>query len=75
MVDLQRGLFVGFPDDRRLEVLLWFGVAVFVLGIIIIIVVVWVPRRHRVAADDDDAPVDQRGGNILGDAYGHVGSC
>jgi hypothetical protein len=40
------GLFVGFPDDRRLEVVVRFGV-VFVLDIIII--VVGVSRRHRVA--------------------------
>jgi len=25
-------VFVGFSDDRRLEILVWFGVAVFVLG-------------------------------------------
>src|SRR5258708_263191 len=45
-------LFVGFSDDRRLEVLVWFGVAIFVLGIIII--VVGVSRRHRVADEGDD---------------------
>jgi hypothetical protein len=49
-----------------------FGIAVFVLGIIII--VVGVSRRHRVAHDGDDAPVDQPGGNVLGDARGHFGS-
>jgi hypothetical protein len=59
------GLFIGFSDDRRLEVLAWFGIAVFVFGIIII--VVGVSRRHRVAYDGDDAPVDQPGGNVLGE--------
>ena len=28
------GLFVGFSDDRRLEVVVGFGVAVFILGLI-----------------------------------------
>ena len=59
------GLFVGFSDDRRLEVVVRFGVVVFVLGIIII---VGVSRRHYVA---HEAPVDQPGGG----AWGHVGSC
>jgi hypothetical protein len=41
------GLFVGFSDDRGLEVIVWFGVAFFVLGIIIIIIVaVGVSRRR-----------------------------
>jgi hypothetical protein len=66
------GLFIGFSDDRRLEVLAWFGIAVF--GIIIIIVV-GVSRRHGVAHDGDDAPFDQPGGNVLGDACSHFGSC
>jgi len=66
------GLFVGFSDDRRLAVLVWFGIAVFVLGIMII--VVGVSRRHRVAHDGDDAPVEQPGGNVL-DACGHFDSC
>jgi hypothetical protein len=59
-------LFVGFSDHRRLEVVR-FGVAVFVLGIIII--VVGVSRRHRVAHDGGEAPA----GNVFGDARGHVG--
>ena len=63
------GLFVGFSDDRRLDVIVRFGVAVFVLGIII---VVGVSRRHRVA---HEAPANQRGGNVLGYAWCHVGSC
>src|SRR4029077_17233816 len=65
------GLFVGFPDDRRIEVVV--GV-IFVLGIIIVIIV-GVSRWHRVARDGDDTPVDQPDGNVLGDAMGHVGSC
>ena len=59
-------LFVGFSDHRQLEVVR-FGVAVFVLGIIII--VVGVSRRHRVAHDGGEAPA----GNVLGNARGHVG--
>ena len=59
------GLFVGFSDDRRIEVVV---VVVFVLGIIIIIIV-GVSRRHRVAHDGDDSPVDQPDGNVLGDAW------
>ena len=57
-------LFVGFSDHRRLKVVR-FGVAVFVLGIII---VVGVSRRHRVAQDGDEAPLDQACGEVLGDA-------
>ena len=65
-------VFVGFSDDRRLAIVVRFGVAVFVLGIII--VVVGVPRRrHRVAHDGDAAPVDQPGRKALGDAQGYVG--
>src|SRR5437764_14463183 len=63
------GLFVGFSDDRRLDVIVRFGGGVFVLGIII---VVGVSRRHRVA---HEAPANQRGGNVLGYAWCHVGSC
>jgi hypothetical protein len=45
------GLFVGFSDDRRIEVVVRFGV-VFILGIIFIIIV-GVSRRHRVAHDGE----------------------
>ena len=61
-------LFVGFSDDRRIE-FVRFGVAVFVLGIII---VVGVSRRHRVAHDGDEAPVDQPAGNVLEDSGSYV---
>jgi hypothetical protein len=64
-----RRLFVRFSDDRR--VVVRFDVAVFVLGIIIIIIVVGVSRRHHA----DEAPVGEPGGNVLGRAWGHVGSC
>ena len=58
---------VGFSDDRRLVVLILF--VFFVLAIIIIIV--WVSRRHRVAHDRGEAPVDQP--EVLGDVRSHVG--
>ena len=51
-------LFIWFSDDRRFE-FVRFGVAVFVLGIVI---VVGVSRRHRVAHDGGEAPVDQAAG-------------
>lgn len=58
-------LFVGFSDDRRLEVVVLFGVAIFVL---VIIIVVGISRRHHLAHDGDEASVDQPSGNVLGDA-------
>ena len=61
------GLFVGFSDDRRVEVVR-FGVVVFVL---VIVIVVGVSRRHRVAHDGGEAPVDQPARNSRGCA----GSC
>jgi hypothetical protein len=64
------GLFVGFSDDRGLEIVVWFGVLV-----IVIIIVVWVSRRHRIADNGEDGSVGQPGGNVVGDACGHVGSC
>jgi len=39
-----RDLFVGFSDDRRVEVVVRFGVALFIFGLIII--VVGISRRH-----------------------------
>ena len=53
-------LFVWFSDDRQVEVVVRFGVALFVL-IFIIIVVVGVSRRHT--HDGDKA---QPIGNFLG---------
>jgi hypothetical protein len=60
-------VFVGLSYDRRLV----FGVVVFVI-LLIIIVIVGVSRRHRVARDRDDDPVDRW--ELLRDALGHVGS-
>jgi hypothetical protein len=48
-------VFVGFSDDRRLALVVRFGVVVFVL--VIIIVIVGVSRRHRVAHDGDEPPL------------------
>src|SRR4029077_18579222 len=48
-------VFVGFSDDRRLALVVRFGVVVFVL--VIIIVIVRVSRRHRVAHDGDESPL------------------
>src|SRR5882724_4408033 len=59
-------VFVGFSDDRRLALVIRFGVAVFVF------VIIGVSRRNRVAHVGDEAPVDR--GEVLGDALGHVGS-
>ena len=61
---------VGFSDDRRLVVPV---LVLFVLFVLVIIIVVGVPRRHRVAHDGDETPVDQPGGKVLGDVRGHVG--
>src|SRR3979409_439061 len=66
---------VGFSDDRRLALVVWFGVVVFFL-IIIIIVIVGVSRRHRVAHDGDESPLGR--GRVLRDALGHgrlLGGC
>jgi hypothetical protein len=63
-------VFVGFSDDRRLALVVRFGVVVFVL--VIIIVIVGVSWRHRVAHDGDEPPLGS--GKVLRDAMGHVGS-
>src|SRR6267378_2755346 len=63
---------VGFSDDRRLAIVVRFGVAVFVLCIIIVVVGV---SRRRVAHDGDEAPIEQPCDKVLGDARGHVDSC
>jgi hypothetical protein len=63
-------VFVGFSDDRRLVLVVRFGVVVVVL--VIIIVIVGVSRRHRVAHNGDEAPLGR--GKVLRDALGHVGS-
>jgi hypothetical protein len=39
-----RRLFVWFSDDRGLELVVWFGFAVFIL---LVIIVVWVSWRHH----------------------------
>src|SRR5580692_12459200 len=63
-------VFVGFSDDRRLALVVRFGVVVFVL--VIIIVIVGISRRHRVAHDGDEPPLGSE--KVLTDAMGHVGS-
>jgi hypothetical protein len=63
-------VFVGFSDDRRLALVVRFGVVVFVL--VIIIVIGGVSWRHRVAHDGDEPPLGS--GKVLRDAMGHVGS-
>src|SRR6266496_128054 len=60
-------VFVGFSDDRRLALVVRFGVVVFVL--VIIIVIVGVSRRHRVAHNGDESPLGR--GKVLKDALGH----
>src|SRR6516164_535006 len=52
-------VFVGFSDDRRFAIVVWFGAVFFVLVIIIIIVIVIVgiSWRHRVAHDGDESPL------------------
>jgi hypothetical protein len=62
-------VFVGFPDDRRLAVVVSVGVIVFVV-IIIVVVVVGVSRRRHVAHCGDEVSVDQPRGKVLGDARG-----
>jgi hypothetical protein len=61
-------LFVGFSDDRRFFVL----VLLLVFFVLVIIVVIRVSRRGRSA---DEGPLEQLGGNVLGDARSHVGAC
>src|ERR1700741_96924 len=46
--DLPLFVFVGFSNDRRLALVVRFGVVV-----VVIIVIVGVSRRHRVAHDGD----------------------
>jgi hypothetical protein len=58
-------VFVGFSNDRRLALVVRFGVVVFV----IIIVIVGVSRRDRVAHDGDESPLGR--GKVLTDALGH----
>ena len=60
--------FVGFSDDGRLALVFRFGIAVFVL----VIVLVGVSRRQDVAHDGREATFER--GEHLGDALGHVGS-
>src|ERR1700722_3590592 len=59
-------VFVGFSDDRRLALVVRFGVVVSVL------VIVGVSRRHRVAHDGDEPPLGRE--KVLRDAMGHVRS-
>ena len=55
-VETRADLFVGFSDDRLVEIVVRFGVFILVL-----VVVVGVPRRpHRTAHDGDGVPVDQQ---------------
>src|SRR5262249_56367509 len=75
-------LCVGCADDRRffvpvLVLFVFFVLVILVVPLVVprvvlvvlVIIVVGVSRRHRIAHDD------QPGGNVLGDARGHVGSC
>ena len=67
--EARAALFVGFSDDRLVEVVVRLGVFILVL-----VVVVGIPRRrHRTAHDGDAVPVDQPGRRSLGNAQGHVG--
>src|SRR5262249_35145882 len=58
--------------DRRLSLVVRFGVVFFVLVIIIIIIIGGVSRRHRLAHNGDESPPGR--GKVLMDALGHVGS-
>jgi hypothetical protein len=48
-------VFVGFSDDRRLGLVVRFGVVVFIIFIIVIVVIVGDTRRHRVCAEETSA--------------------
>ena len=63
-----RRLFVGLSDDRWIVV----PFLVFVFLVFFVLVIVGISRRHRIAHDGNEPPVDQPGGN---DIPGHVGSC
>src|SRR5262249_59775933 len=52
-------VFVGFSDDRRLALVVRYGVVVFVL----IIIIIGVSRWHRVAHDGDESPLGR--GKVL----------
>jgi hypothetical protein len=67
-VALCGALFVGFSDNRRFFVL----VLVLFVFFVLVIIIVGVSRWRRIA---DEGPVDQPGGNVLGDARSHIGSC
>ena len=69
-VETPADLFVGFSDDRLVEIVVRFGVFILVL----VVVVVGIPRRRQRTAHDGDAvPLDQPGRRSLGNAQGHVG--
>jgi hypothetical protein len=62
-------VFVWLAHDRRFvgAVLI-----LFVLFIFIFIFIRMISGRHRVAHDHEGIPVDQPGGKVLGDEWGHV---
>jgi hypothetical protein len=61
---------LGFSHDRRLEV---FVLLVFFLFLVVIIVV-GISRRHLVADDCEEAPVNRPSRNTFKDTQDHVGS-
>jgi len=61
----------GSLTTARLEVLVWFGIAVFVLGIIIIVV----GSRAASSCHDGDDPPSTNQVETSRDASGHFGSC
>src|SRR5438876_417758 len=59
-------VFVRLAHDRR-----FVGVVLF-LFILLLLVFIRISGRHRVAPDHEVTPVDQHGGNFLGDVLLHV---
>src|SRR5450755_4638413 len=57
-------VFVRLAHDR------WLVLAV--LFLFVLFVFIRISGRHRVAHDHEGTPVDQPGGKILGDVWGHV---
>src|SRR5262245_51310025 len=69
-------LFIGggFSHDRRLDVFILVVLVVLVVLFFLVIIVVWISRRHLVADDSEEAPVNRPSRNTFKDMQDHVGS-
>src|SRR5215210_443121 len=62
---LQSSFFVRLADDRRF---VWAVLFLF----FVVLVLIRISGRHRVANDYEGAPVNQPGGQFLGNVWGHA---